>query len=247
MSAAAPAGAQAPSSATKVYATRADLENRLAYLDQVLASTAYSNGLKRRATEEVQGIRERLRRGDFQVGDRILLEVEGEAALTDSFTVAEGQRLRLPVIGDLEMSGILRAELETHLSERLARFLRQPRLRARPLMRIAVDGAVARPGFVTVPAELVLADVLVAAGGASPTARTDRIRVERNNRAILEGAEAENALREGRTLDQLGIQAGDRLVVLQRGAGLGGMERPVRSLSIILTIPLSVIALTQIF
>ncbi|HWP38052.1 MAG TPA: polysaccharide biosynthesis/export family protein [Gemmatimonadales bacterium] len=247
MSAAAPAGAQAPSSATKVYATRADLENRLAYLDQVLASTAYSDGLKRRATEEVQGIRERLRRGDFQVGDRILLEVEGEAALTDSFTVAEGPRLRLPVIGDLEMSGILRAELETHLSERLARFLRQPRLRARPLMRIGVDGAVARPGFVTVPAELVLADVLVAAGGASPTARTDRIRVERNNVAILEGAEVENALREGRTLDQLGIQAGDRLVVPQRGAGLGGIEGPVRALSIILTIPLSVIALTQIF
>jgi protein involved in polysaccharide export with SLBB domain len=239
--------AQATSSASKVYATRVDLEERLAYLDRVLASPAYTDVLKRRASAEAQEVRARLQRGDFQVGDRIFLELEGEEALTDSFTVTQGPRLRLPVIGDVEMSGILRAELESHLTERVARFMRQPRLRARPLMRIAVDGGVARPGYLTVPAEMVLADVLVAAGGASPTARTDRIRVERNNRTVIEGPVVENAFREGRTVDQLGLQAGDRLVVPQRGAGLGGLEAPLRALSYIMTLPLSIIAVTQIF
>ncbi len=239
--------AQAPSSATKVYATRADLETRLAYLDRVLASSAYSDALRRRATDESEAIRTRLGRGDFQVGDRIYLSVEGEVALSDSFTVAEGPQLRLPVIGDLPMNGILRADLETYLTDRLSRFLRQPRVRARPLIRLAVDGAVARPGFVTIPADIVLADLLVAAGGASPTARTDRMRILRNTLTLLEGAEIQDALRNGLTVDQVGLQAGDRLLVPARGAGLGGLEAPVRALSIILTIPLSIIAVTQIF
>ena len=232
---------------TRVYATRADLESRLDFLDRAANSTAYSDGLRGRARDEATTIRTRLEQGDFQVGDRVMVAVENEAELSDTFTVTTGPLLRLPVVGDVTLSGVLRADLESHLATALSRFLRDPRLRARSMIRIAVDGAVTRPGFQTVPSEIVLADALTIAGGASPNARMDKLRVTRNGRTVLTSQQIEDALREGRTIDQLGVQAGDRLEVPTRGGGLGAMEQPLRAFSILLSVPLTIYTLTQIF
>jgi protein involved in polysaccharide export with SLBB domain len=245
--AARPGYAQTTPSAAKVYAARADLEARLAYLDRVLASSAYSDALRRRASDESEAIRNRLGRGDFQVGDRVFLSVEAESVLTDTFTVMEGPRLQLPIVGSFPLSGVLRAELEPHLAGHLGRFLREPRVTARSLVRIAVDGAVARPGFVTVPSQTILADVLAAAGGASSSAELDRIAVLRNNRPLLSRGEIDAALREGRTIDQLGLQAGDRVMVPESGEGVGGLESSIRTVSYLLGLPLTIFAITQIF
>ncbi|HXG46805.1 MAG TPA: polysaccharide biosynthesis/export family protein, partial [Methylomirabilota bacterium] len=219
----------------------------LAYLEQVVASRSYGPALKRRAEEESRAIQQRLRRGDFQVGDRVFLLVEAESVLTDTFTVTDGPRLQLPIVGSLSLSGVLRAELEPHVADHLQRFLREPRVTARSLVRITVDGAVARPGFVTVPSETILADVLAAAGGASSSAQLDRIVVSRNNQPLLSRGEIDLALREGRTIDQLGLQAGDRVIVPERGEGLGGFESSIRTVSYLLSIPLTIFAITQIF
>src|SRR2546430_14391553 len=92
----------------------------------------------------------------FQVGDRILLHVEGDSALTDTFTVVAGPALRLPDIGEISLAGVRRTDLEAHLTQQLSRYIKDPVVQARALIRVSVVGEVTRPGFYAVPVDLVL-------------------------------------------------------------------------------------------
>jgi hypothetical protein len=92
----------------------------------------------------------------FQVGDRILLSVEGDSALTDTFTVVAGPVLRLPQIGDISLASVPRSGIEPYLTRELGRYINDPVVSARALIRISVMGEVARPGFYAVPIDLGL-------------------------------------------------------------------------------------------
>jgi hypothetical protein len=233
--------------ASRLYASRDDLQGRLQLLERAANSSAYSEPLRERARREGEWLRARLEQGDFHVGDRLLIEVERESTLTDTFTVAAGPGIQLPVVGDVPLAGILRAELATHLTGLLQRFVREPRIRVRPLVRVGVEGAVTRPGFYTVSAEQAVADLVTIAGGATSGALLDRLRVVRAGEPADRGFEVDLGLSEGLSIDQLGVQAGDRIFVPARGRGLGGFEGPVRVLSIALSLPLTIFAVTQIF
>ena len=67
--------------------TRQELDALLHRLNQAAESRAYSAALRQRSRLESTQVKERLNAGDFQVGDRILLRVEGEQALSDTFVV----------------------------------------------------------------------------------------------------------------------------------------------------------------
>src|SRR2546428_1558264 len=149
----------------------------------------------------------------FQAGDRILLHVEGDSALSDTFTVVAGPALRLPNIGEISLAGVRRTELENHLTRELSRFIKDPVVQARALIRVSVVGEVTRPGFYAVPIDLVLPDALMLAGGATQQARVDRLRILRGNAPLWGGDRLQTEIAHGATLDQLGIQAGDRIQV----------------------------------
>src|SRR5437016_12439380 len=117
----------------------------------------------------------------FQAGDRILLHVEGDSALTDTFTVVAGPALRLPAIGEISLAGVRRSDLEAHLTRELGRYIKDPVVQARALIRVSVLGEVIRPGYYAVPTDLVLADALMLAGGATKDARVDRPSILRCN------------------------------------------------------------------
>ena len=53
------------------------------------------------APEHSAGVAESESAGEFQIGDRILLVVEGDTALTDTFTVHTGPAITLPTIGEM--------------------------------------------------------------------------------------------------------------------------------------------------
>src|SRR5260221_100094 len=116
---------------------------------------------------EAAAMRTRLARGDFRVGDRILLTVEGEKELSDTFTVGLGGQLTLPLIGNVPLDGVLRSELQDYLTHRLAQNLRDPEVRTRAFVRLSVQGAVTHPGYYGVPADAPLSDRLMA-GRAVP-------------------------------------------------------------------------------
>jgi len=149
----------------------------------------------------------------FQVGDRILLRVEGDSALSDTFTVVAGPALRLPNIGEITLAGVRRADLEPFLTRELGLYIKDPVVQARALIRVSVAGEVTRPGYYAVPIDLVLADALMLAGGATKDARVERLTIQRGNSSIWSGNALQTAIARGATLDELGIRAGDRIQV----------------------------------
>lgn len=153
----------------------------------------------------------------FQAGDRILLSVEGDSALSDTFTVSAGvsgrPALRLPNIGEISLAGVPRADVETYLTRELGQYIKDPVVEARALIRVSIAGEVVRPGFYAVPIDLVVADGLMLAGGATQDARIDRLTIVRGSAPLLSGNALQAAIARGATLDELGIQAGDRIQV----------------------------------
>jgi protein involved in polysaccharide export with SLBB domain len=197
--------------------TRAGLEELLRRLEQAADSPGTSEALRAWARAETELVRTRLREGDFRAGDRLLISVEGEAALSDTFPVTVGPAVVLPTIGEISLRGVLRSELESHLKERLGVLLHGPVVRAQPLIRVSVLGEVGRPGFYVFPLDMLPEEALMAAGGPTATAKLNRLRVERGDSIVWQGEALRRAMTEGRTLDDLGLRAGDRLVVPRRG------------------------------
>lgn len=195
--------------------TREELQRLLAEYEQALASPAYSESVKRSIRTDADRIRSRLEQGDFRIGDRIILEVEGEPGIPDTVSVEPGPKITLPVFGEIPLAGVLRSEVQAHLSQSLSRFIRDPVVRATGLMRLSVVGEVLRPGFYTMPAQMLVGEALMAAGGPSPASNLEELRIERGATVLFEGSLLQEAMREGFTLDQLNLQAGDQIVVPQ--------------------------------
>jgi hypothetical protein len=213
-------GAQANSAdPSGIQLTRLDLQTLVTRFEDLAGSEAYSAELRGRARMEASFARERLRSGDFQTGDQIELTVEGEPALTGTFTVGGDGAVTLPEIGAVPLQGVLRAELQEHLASQLGRYLQNPVVRARGLFRVTVSGAVGRPGFYVVPAQSLLSDVITTAGGFGNGAALTGIRVERGRDRIWDGNSLQTAIIEGRTLDQLSLRAGDHIIVPAATAG----------------------------
>lgn len=152
----------------------------------------------------------------FQPGDRILLHVEGDSALSDTFTVVTGPAIRLPEIGEISLANVARSDVEPHLARELGRYIKHLTVEARALIRISLMGEVERPGFYAVSIDLVLPDALMLAGGATQDARLDRLSVMRGNSALLDENRLQAAIARGATLDELGLRAGDRIQVPRR-------------------------------
>jgi protein involved in polysaccharide export with SLBB domain len=190
--------------------TRTQLEELLNQTEQLSAG---SGRTAQQARSQAALIRQRLAEGDLQVGDRVALYVVGYPQLTDTFTVSAGRVLILPETGEIPIAGVLRSELTAHLQTNIGRFIREPVVRAQPLIRLDIRGAVGRPGFYTLAADMLLSDVIMAAGGPSARSGLDKMRIVRGPSVVWSGSELSSALVEGLTLDQLSVRAGDRIEV----------------------------------
>jgi len=166
-----------------------------------------------------------------------------EEQLTDTFTVGSDVKLTLPVIGTVALRGILRAELQEQLTRAVGRVIRDPVIHAQPLLRFSVQGGVARPGYYSLPADAVLSDALMAAGGPAREARVAKLRIERDGEPLWEGDPLQRAIAAGRTLDDMNLRAGDQFVVPERRA----VADAVRTIGIALTIPVTILTLISLF
>ena len=162
-------------------------------------------------------LRQRLAQGDFAVGDRILVRVEGQAALTDTFTVREGLRLQLPGIADVQLAGVLRSEAEQHVRDAVAAYYREPSVRVVPLLRVLVRGGVMRAGYYALPADQLLSDAIMAAGGPSTMAKLSGSMLKRGDKKVYSSKEFSQLVQDGASLDQAHVRPGDEIVVGERG------------------------------
>ncbi len=241
---AAPLAAQEPVSradAPRLADSRERLEEVLASLEQRLATEDLHEEDRAFLSREVDVLRARLTEGDFHVGDQVELVVRNEEELSDTFTVAPGPLLVLPIGGEMELAGLLRSELEPALTAHLGRYIRDPQVRAQALVRISILGEVSRPGFYVIPANVSITEAFTVSGGPTRGANLDGVRVERRGSRVWDGESMEIAMNEGRTFDQMGIRAGDQLVVPERRS-TGDILR-----ILLISIPTTIFALSRIF
>jgi protein involved in polysaccharide export with SLBB domain len=198
---------------------RAELERLLLEYETYAASEAYSGSRRDQARREAAQMKDRLTNGDFRLGDRIMLTVQGQEDIPDTLTVLNGPKISIPMMGEIPLNGVLRSELETHLTEQLKRYLRNPVLRASALIRVGIMGSVGNTGYFVLPADMLLTEALMEAGGPAASADMKNIRIERTGQVLWNGEELQSVLADGRTLDQLNLRAGDQIVLPAVPAG----------------------------
>ncbi len=175
-------------------------------------------------TSEAFLLRNRLQRGDFQEGDRIVVSLLGSTAYNDTIVVRSGKLLPLPRMGEVQLDGVLRSELSQRVSSHLARFLRDSSVKVTPLLRLAVLGQVGRPGFYYTPADVLLSDVIMMAGGPGQGADLNRMSIRRAGDTIWNAQDTRTAVSDGLSLDRLHLRAGDEVYVAERKQGLNWLQ-----------------------
>jgi len=210
-------------------ASRAELERRVTQLEALAASTAYSERARARSAQESANIRIRLTDGDFLVGDRIYVEVEGAlpvgtpgaqqqslSDVRDTITVLAGSRINIRGVGEIALTGVLRSELQSRVNAAVSEVILNSRATTRPLIRLAVFGSVGRPGYFSVPLETRLDNLVMLAGGPVQDAATERMRIVRGDTVVLSSDEVRSMIANGTVVGEMGLREGDQLYI-ERG------------------------------
>jgi protein involved in polysaccharide export with SLBB domain len=192
--------------------TRSELESEATALEQQAKSA--SDASTRTADQtQAAAIRERLRDGDFQVGDRIAIVVRGDSTLSDTVAVRTGRTIQLRSLPVIPLTGVLHSELAEYLTKQLSQYLKNPTVSVTPLVQIAVVGDVGHPGFFWVPADLTLTDAIMLAGGPTQGSDLNKTKILRDNKDRLSEKQVQRAFASGSTLDQLDMRQGDQITV----------------------------------
>jgi hypothetical protein len=197
---------------------------RIADAQMLTTPTAVEAGRANATREELQrlaesqpvlaeAVRARLRDGDFRVGDRIVVVVEGDSTFHDTVVVTEGPAIKLLSLPEDSLRGVLRSELPAHLSGWMRKYYKNASVKATPLIRFGVLGEVNRPGYYRLPIDFSVSDAIMSAGGPTQRADMPRTILRRRAKEIVSRAAMRDAMTAGLTLDQLGADAGDELVV----------------------------------
>lgn len=178
------------------------------------------DGTKRSAYLRQAGeIRKRLAEGDFQAGHRILLFVVGDSALSDTFTVRSDQKLQLPNLPEISLTGVLDSELQGYLTTQLAQYIRNPSVRAQALLRVQVSGDVANPGFYAIRTDTPVSDVVMNAGGPTQSADMNKTELRRGSAIVVPRGGIQTAIQKELTMSDIGARPGDELYVPAKPSG----------------------------
>lgn len=180
-----------------------------------------------------------------RVGDRVLLRVDGDTALSNTFEVSKGPAVLLPGIGPVTLAGVGRDTLSSYFTNVLGKYIRDPVVHVELLIRVGVVGEVANPGYYSVPDDLLFSDLLMRAGGPTKEANVHKMKLERDGAVRWEGEKVNDAVAGQKTLADLGFQSGDQVEIPQivRHDALA----TVQIISILVAIPTAIYAAVKIF
>ena len=205
---------------TKLLASRSELAAAAKAADSIFTSGDQSQ--RAQGAMAAAAIRQRLRDGDFQVGDRIVVTITSDAIHRDTVVVRSGLVVELPGMILVSVAGVLRSELQERVASEVRKYVKAQEVTVIPLMRVGILGAVGRPGYFALASDIPITDAIMSAGGPTPTADLQRTIVRRQNQQYRSADQTGKAIAGGLTLDQFGLSAGDELIVGQRrdfGAG----------------------------
>lgn len=224
-----------------VEASRSQLQ-ALAITTEHDAASASDAATRQQKQMQAATIRARLRDGDFDVGDRILLSVRGDSLISDTVTVRAGRTIRLENMPDISLQGVLRSELQDYLTTQIARYIKRPEVQTTSLVRVAVMGAVNKPGYYQLPADIAMADAIMIAGGPTQNADVSRTQLTRGTDILYSSSLLGQEVAKGATLDQLNIRPGDQIQIGERHktnwgliASIVGISAGLISTAVVLT------------
>ncbi len=161
-------------------------------------------------------------------GDVLRIEVFGRETLTGQFQVDELGNVNYPMLGAINTRGITVAELRDILRSGLENLFASPFVTITPLFRLAVLGDVRKPGLYTIDPTLTVLDVVALAGGPTSVGnlnktRLIRAKMETTTDSLEAGSAAADALQtlRGRTLQEMGVRSGDRIIIPRKKFTLG--------------------------
>jgi protein involved in polysaccharide export with SLBB domain len=208
----APVASALPAQLPGQKATRAEVEAHLQKLRTALP-TLKSAGQRRNTQMDIAALEERLSVGDFKLGDRFVITVVWDETFSDTATVREGYLVSIRGLPDATVQGVLRAELVDHLTAHVSRYLKNVQVRVNVFHRISVLGEVRSIGFFLVAPDRPISELIMAAGGPTQLSKLDQLEVRRNGRVVLTAKQSRQALREGRTIEELDIRSGDEVTI----------------------------------
>jgi polysaccharide biosynthesis/export protein len=164
------------------------------------------------------------------IGDQLLIAIFGENDLNINPIIDRSGKVRLPLVGELSLSGLAVREAEklietTYIKEE---YLRAPqvslRLSAYAVREYTILGAVRTPGTIQFPTDstsIDIRDVISRQGGFLPTAKGNAVKISRRK---PDGSETDEIIDVekmmfGRNRDQITaylIYPGDRIFVPDR-------------------------------
>lgn len=190
-------------------AGRADIAARVAELEQGIAAGSYRGNALKEANLELAQLRTRLTEGDFRVGDELIVTVTRETINTDTATIRDGLQLSFAALPDVSVAGVLRSELQTKLQAHVDRYLVDHVVRVNLLTRLQMMGQIGRPGFYSISPDRPVSELIMLAGGPTATTNLEDVNIRRNGRLIVKPSMWKQALNNGTTVAQLGLQPGD--------------------------------------
>jgi protein involved in polysaccharide export with SLBB domain len=105
-------------------------------------------------------------------GDGLRLRIYREPDLSGEYVVDERGVVVLPKIGEWRVTGIPADSVRGAIRTALRRFLATESIEITPFRRVAVTGAVLKPGLYPVDPAMSVADALILAGGVAPIGKT---------------------------------------------------------------------------
>jgi len=126
---------------------------------------------------------------EYRVGPKDVLQVDvyGVEALTNlEVTISEVGRITLPLLGEVDINGLTKSEVEAKLAGLLrATFLRNPQvtvlIKQYQSRVVYIIGAVQKPGIYPLLSRQTLLETLVTAGGPTPAAGPEVIVVRKSS------------------------------------------------------------------
>jgi protein involved in polysaccharide export with SLBB domain len=101
-------------------------------------------------------------------GDGLRLRIYREPDLSGEYVVDERGVVVLPKIGEWRVTGIPADSVRGAVRAALRQFLANESIEITPFRRVAVTGAVLKPGLYPVDPSMSVADALILAGGVAP-------------------------------------------------------------------------------
>jgi polysaccharide export outer membrane protein len=154
-----------------------------------------------------------------QPGDTLFISVWKEEDLQREVLVRPDGGMSFPLVGDLTAAGKTVPQINAEIEKRLARYIPDPVV---TVTTQAIDGNVVyvigkvnRPGPYNVQRYVDVVQALSMAGGMTPYAAVDKIKIMRRQGGKLKAIPFEYGdIEKGRNLDQnIVLQSGDVLVV----------------------------------